>query len=415
MDVPRNPRDRQALEEKIHLLEAENSKLKADLHGSFFDEDPKVFKKATGFRNAVHARAELNLSGCKMELDALSRHHHDADPTLLTEMANLLADFMPDVKEEVKGALADCLGKIEKKDGTVSQRGRSCTVDTEHLFLIPFLYVMGGFYEWMAPLLPGIKISQEHFSRLLSLSLPVVVKNWVPRYYCDRSLPWLRTFCAPHSDEAKEGIDCVLFYDGSKHEIERSQGMREQRHTYNSYTKANIVQFIGVTNANGWFIDSTAFAGGKMKESNMVWTLGLWDRLNTEAAEAGEVFCIKLIVDRGFRDNRDYVEKHQGTESWPWPNLKLQVEVVHHLGTDEESTVAQHPPDEVEKNREIQARRWVNEKAFAYFNIAHFFDRVIRASTLPMIDAIQLLALAVANMKMGISTPESEQYRFGVK
>ena len=32
-----------------------------------------------------------------------------------------------------------------------------------------------------------------------------------------------------------------------------------------------------------------------------------------------------------------------------------------------------------------------------------------------MIDAIQLLALAVANMKMGISTPESEQYRFGVK
>ena len=409
--VPPNPRSPEEMEKRINRLEAENQELRGLQHLSFYKVPVEVFSKATGFRNANEARLECQSSGCRKELEAVSRHHHDADPVLLSEMAGILSDFMPGVADEVQLALSDCVSTISKPRVVKAPQGRVPIVDVDHFFLIPFLYIMGGFYEWSAPILPGIGVSQEHFSRLFSLSLPIIVGKWVPIYYCDRSMDWLRTWCAGNTEERNRGIDCVLYYDGSKHGVERSQGLHEQRHTYNSYVKDNILQFIGLTNSNGWFIDSSTFAGGKMHESAMVWTMGIWDRLNNDAGALGKVFFIKVIVDRGFRDTRDFVEENQGTLQWPWPHLKLEVELVEHLGTKAEPDRTQHPVEEVHLNRNIQARRWVNEKAFAYFNIAHFFDRVIRASTIPMIDMIKVVALGMANKKMEIATPESDEIR----
>lgn len=407
--VPPNPRDPEEMEKRIARLEAENEQLKNPTGLSFFQVPAEVFSKATGFRNPNEARLELESSGCKTELEALKRHHNDPDPELLREMAGVLSDFMPDASSDIHLALGDCLQKISDSHSTKAPQGRQPVVDVEHLFLIPFLYIMGGFYEWSAPILPGIGVSQEHFSRLLSLSLPIIVEKWVPRYYCHRGIQWLRTWCAGNVEERNRGVDCVFFYDGSKHGVERSQGLHEQRHTYNSYVKENILQFIGLTSSTGFFIDSSTFAGGKMHESDMVWTMDIWDRLSDEASASGEEYFIKVIVDRGFRDTRDFVAKNQGTPDWPWPNLKLEVEVVEHLGTKAEPDRTQHPVAEVFLNRRIQARRWVNEKAFAYFNIAHFFDRVIRSSTIPMIEMIKVVALAMANKKMGIPTPESNE------
>ncbi len=136
----------------------------------------------------------------------------------------------------------------------------------------------------------------------------------------------------------------------------------------------NILQFIGVTIGKGWFVEATGWAGGK-KESEMVWTLDVWARLDREAASRGITFNIHLIVDRGFRDNRNWIKETVDSGEWPWPSLDVTCEIVYHLRTKAEPDRTQHPPSEVEENRCVQSRRWVNEKAFAFFDISRFFGR----------------------------------------
>jgi hypothetical protein len=183
--------------------------------------------------------------------------------------------------------------------------------------------------------------------------------------------------------------------------VEKSSGLREQRVTYNSKEKTNIVQFIGLTNRKGWFVEAGTFAGGKAKESSLVWMLQIWGELETEGeGKYGEedVFHIHCIVDRGFRDAKNEAEEWNKKQQF----IKLTVEIVEHLGTEENPNRAQHEPVEVEKNREIQAKRWANEKAFRYFDISRFFSRCVRVSTLPLIESVKSVAVALANKRMNI-------------
>jgi hypothetical protein len=308
---------------------------------------------------------------------------------------------MPSLSEEVDLALAQCLQRAQKRQRKGDGRGAKARIDAQHLFLVPFLYIAGGFQQWAAPMLDGLRCSQQHFSRLLALSMPVVVEQWARRYYTTRNMAWLREHCPPSLNDPK-GADCTLFYDGSKYEVERSAGMREQRMTFSSVANFNILQFIGVTNSRGWFVESSFWAGGKMREVDMVWTLGLWDRIEEEAAAQDRPFWIHLIVDRGFRDNHAWIDSAQQEDGWPWPHLILSCEVVKHLGTEEEPDRTQHPQDEVEINRYIQARRWVNEKAFAYFDISRFFGRTIECTSVASMQLYKELNLGIANYRMNV-------------
>jgi hypothetical protein len=191
----------------------------------------------------------------------------------------------------------------------------------------------------------------------------------------------------------------VLFFDGSKFDLEKSSGLREQRMTYNKKEKTNILQFIGLTNRNGWFVEAGTFAGGKAKESSLVWMLRLWEELEVEGEfQDGEeeLFHVHCIVDRGFRDAKNEADEWNKKKQF----IKLTVEIVEHLGTKENPNRVQHDPAEVEKNREIQAKRWCNEKAFMYFDISRFFSRCVRVSTLPMIESVKNVAIALANKRM---------------
>jgi hypothetical protein len=400
-----NPRAYDELHRRVEALQHENELLRAQLEagamGSMFSLKKKTFHAATGFRRPAECLSEAESCGALARLSTLGRHEVECSTAHLEEQAQVLHALMPTLGEEVDLALARCLQRSQKRQKKGDGRGAKAKIDERHLFLIPFLYVVGGFQQWAAPMLDGLRCSQQHFSRLLALSFPVVVDSWAKRYYRKRNMAWLRENCPPsHNDP--EGADCTLFYDGSKYEVERSAGMREQRMTFSSVVNYNILQFIGVTNARGWFVESSLWAGGKMKEVDMVWTLDLWNRIEAEAAAQDRPFWIHLIVDRGFRDNSTWIDSEQQKDTWPWPHLILTCEVVKHLGTEAEPDRTQHPVEEVVENRYVQARRWVNEKAFAVFDASRFFDRVIQCTSIESVHLIKELNMGISNMRMGV-------------
>lgn len=400
-----NPRNQRSLEEENQRLRNEIKDLRAQLHGSFFELDDTIVKKSTGFESGGIALWELNKCSALSSLKAMDRHGTVFVSGILGDAAKELKSAFPGISDEVDAELEALLFREAKNRNDHETRGRETIVDDRHLFLVPFLYIIGCFLEWMSVFLPGIRVSGGHFSRLLNNSLPIVVQYWVPRYFQVRNIDWLRRHCSPRKDDPG-GVDCVLFWDGCKIGEERSEGMREQRSTYSSISLQNILQFIGVTNAYGWFVAASTMVGGQSKEVDMVWSLDLWEQLNSEAVDRGIVFWIHAYVDRGFRNNKKKVDEEQRSGAWPWNGLKLTIDIVKHLGTDEEPQRLQHPPEEVELNRSFQAKRWVNEKAFAYFKIARFYNRVVRNSVAHHIDGFKSLALAVANMEMGVPPVE---------
>ncbi len=407
--VAPNPRNIEQLQARFFSLQQENDALRAQVHGSFFEQKEKVFLKATGFANAIVAQREMRISGAFLALERTQRHQAAPTSATLEDAAAQVQAMMPGFSDEVEEALRSCKKRVEKfHHEKRSTKGRKRTIDDEHFFLVPFLYIVGGFQMWEAPLLPGIHLSESHFSRLLHIAAPIVAEKWCPRFFTMRSLAWLRKFCPPEAADAGQDVDAVLFYDGSKYEMEHSQGIREQRGTFSSVVNFNILQFIGLTNARGWFVAASTFAGGKMKESDMAWTMDFWDNLAELAEEDGKVFHLKLIVDRGFRDNKKKIEEEQASGDWPWKRLKITCQVVHHLGTDLEPERKQHDEEEVDWNRYVQARRWVNEKAFAYFNISRFFRRLIEIQSVGAIETFKTIALATANMRMRVPPPELE-------
>jgi hypothetical protein len=186
-------------------------------------------------------------------------------------------------------------------------------------------------------------------------------------------------------------------------ETERDLGIRGQKGEYSNVTGQPLVQVIAAVGSSGFIVEATHCRGGRASESDMSWGLDLWQRVNDEVDVP---FHIHLILDRGFRDFNDALTKCARSHDWPYPNLTVTSEVVEHLGTKAEPHRLQHEPDEAQKNRRLQARRWINEKAFAFLKNAHFFDRVIEASALYHINSILRIAFALANMRMGCEPME---------
>lgn len=394
-----NPADPSVLLKENERLRQENARLREELHGDLYNVNPELFMKATGFPTAAVAKEELSRNGLMDELGRLNLHMAEFPQGLIEECMQELAHAMPGLDEDIQAIALEMMAEERNLRPRHNAHGPNASVNAAHLFLIPFLYLIGGFLGWMAPLLPGIRVSKSHFSRLLNNVSPILAKLWVPRWFCSRGIDWLETYSPPGKGDP-EGAHCTVFWDGHKTPEQRSGGMREQRESFCSYVSDNVVQFIAVTTGRGWFIDASCCAGGQAKESDLVWRLSMWKRLQREAEERNKVFWIHALVDRGFRDNATAVQRWDRDGTWPYPNLKLTIEVVKHLGTEEEPQRSQHPPEEVEGNRRIQGRRWVNEKAFAYFKIARFWQRVIPLSVIQHINEYMLIALAVANMRM---------------
>lgn len=392
-----NPRERVALEARVRDAEARAAELEAQLFGDFYALDDHTFQAATGFATSGEAKWDAEKSGALDLLRSTGRHAVPLRADLIEPVAGLLAGEFPGLQGIIEEARDDLLRVAQEGAGSVRQ---SALTDW-HWFLIPFLYVYGGVEEWMAPLLPGIRVSASHFSRLLDIGVPIVAEKWAHGYFQERGVDWLRANCAAPKDY-HVSCDIVLLYDGSKFPLEHSSGMREQRSTYSSVVNDNILQLIAVTNMRGWFVEATRATGGRAKETEMAMALPMWERLNSELKERFEDLRVHLIVDRGFRDNIHHFEEAQSLGSWQFGNLVVTAESPHFLHTKDAPQRSQHPAAEALENRLVQGRRWMNEKVFAFLKDARFFQRTIKASTLHIVDELLCIACGIANKKMGV-------------
>ena len=396
---PINPREPAELERRVRELEDDVTLLRAKVHGSFFDVHRDTFSAATGFSDAADAILEFRAAGGEQRFSQIDRHHGSDVVDLLPQAAQTIKEAFADIDPAVVDNALDRIEKRMKKRGSHSVQGRKPVVDGAHVFLMPFLYLFGGFFEWAFRLLPGFHIGQSQASLLLQRSIDLLAQYWVPRYCCYWGIDWLRKFCA-REEKDPQTADAVLYLDGSKMEQERDEGVRGQRAGYSSVAGDHVGQVIGVTiNASCWIFELSFCAAGQVSETSLVWRLKMFERINNEAKQRGEHFHLHLIVDRGFRELMKQIEKQQRDGSWPFEHLRVTVEIVEHLGTGDEPERTQHAASEVQKNRAIQARRWVNEKAFAFLKQAHFLDRPLDASVMYHINSILCILAAIANKR----------------
>jgi hypothetical protein len=193
-------------------LEEKNASLAEQLVGSFFGTRDAVFLNATGFCSPAEAKKEMRETGCLAIFENQSRSHRWLALDNVNAIEDELLRCMPGCEDEIKAVAAELRGRSGQERTPQMKRGKKRVVDDEHLFLIPFLYVMGGFLEWQFELLPGFGVQQQHISELLHLSLPVVCSKWVPRYYRVPDRAWLRKYCAPIEGEPKVCFFCFFSF-----------------------------------------------------------------------------------------------------------------------------------------------------------------------------------------------------------
>jgi hypothetical protein len=180
---PTNPREPDELERRVRELEQKLESLEKELHGSFFNVHRDTFSAATGFSDAADAFLEFGAAGGENRFSEIDRHHGSDVVDLLPQAAKTIKEAFVDIDPAV---VDDALKKVQKrleKRESHSAQGRKPVVDAAHVFLMPFLYLFGGFFEWAFRLLPGFHIGQSQASLLLQRSMDVA-QYLVPRYYC---------------------------------------------------------------------------------------------------------------------------------------------------------------------------------------------------------------------------------------
>ena len=158
MQVPSNPAARLEMEERIRALEKENAVLQSRLKGDFFHVHTEAFASASGFRDADHALRELQESGCCERLKQMDRHRAVPPVAHYEQARDILLKALPGLEAAVRKAYEHESKKVARV-GPKAKQGRKAVVDERHLFLLPFLYIFGGLFEWAGHFLPMEKIA----------------------------------------------------------------------------------------------------------------------------------------------------------------------------------------------------------------------------------------------------------------
>jgi hypothetical protein len=270
----------------------------------------------------------------------------------------------------------------------------------------------------MAPFLPGIGVSQGHFSRLLVNATPVVASCWASKYYRVRPLAWLLEYASPKVrtptrdqdkhvvDENLEKADIVICVDGYTALCEKSHGGAEQKQIFEWQKSGEPkMRIIEVCALNGVVVEMSHATGGRETEFQVVASMRIIDRINSEAKAAGKHVNLHIVLDRGFYDY------HKDFEKKLWSHVKVTSSSPYHLvkpGKKSEAEKAegrrkQHPNEEVEWNRTVASERWVNEVSIGGINHARFLHRLLDLSMLHAIDHFLAIAAAQVNFRLNVA------------
>lgn len=353
-DVPR-PYSFQNLVQRVAQLQEEVQELRRANVAGASALDPTTFRALTGFFMDAVARTEYELAGGDDVFDAVERHGTHLSPQVVQEAYDLMLHGYPAVHAELQRAKETVVQRRVADSGLEKANcGPKAVVSGYHLFLLVFMYVHGGMMEFTAPFLPGIQVSQSHFSRLLMNATPVVASKWAARYYCKRGLDWLLENASPNAAMATNtmgrnfpedfvGADIVLGMDGGTIRSERSHGSVEQKSMFDwSKDNQNEVRVLVIHALSGAIVDVTTATGGRTFEVEIAESLDLMDRLNEEAEEIGRMVKLHFVVDRGFDDFRAWLSKQQ----WDWLTVTVGIPAFlqPHITREQKAAGVVRPP-----------------------------------------------------------------------
>lgn len=388
--------------------------------------DDETFSKLTGFRSVREAEDEFEKVGGDAAFSQIKRHGTPIAGEALDRVMEVLNQQMPDLHEPLAAARTEVFSRRVNVSERISNRGRPELVDQFHCFLLVFAYVHGGVLEFQAPFIPGLGVTESHFSRLLNVFTPVVAAQWASLYYRQRDLAWMCKNCAPTLLKTSEtaahdphdpdllNAHIVLAFDGGTVKCEKSQGGREQKENYDWLKdKQNEVRVIIVSSLSGAIVDMNSAMGGRKKEVEVVTAMEVLERLAEEAAEGEDEVRVHLLLDRGFYDFAASVRAEK------WGKLTVTIGMPLHLNApigrgrrrkkDEppEKKRKQHEVEEVLLNRQVASERWINEWSVGQLKNNRLFKRLLDLSIAHHIDDFLSIAAALVNLRIGIKAVHS--------
>jgi hypothetical protein len=399
----------------IRALQVRVAELESLCERSMRNIDDKVFYRVTGFLNARDAAGEFEKAGGENVFGSARRDRTFLDPVRMPDVRKLLHLQFPRQQELVDRGCDQLAQKLEEESLPRGRGGAPPAVDAFHLFLIPFVYIYGGLDESLAPILPGISVSQSHFSRLLRVSAHLVLEKWVPLYYCKRDLAWLCSHCGPNhmpgrfdrlEPQMRDKLlmsSIVLLIDGATFLSEKSGGGRQQKHMYDwSKDSAQEARVLLICDLYGRILHVSPSVGGRTFEVEVAATLQILEDLNSDALASQVSLHVTFVVDRGFRD---FVLSKGNTS---WSNLTVDFVIPHHLNvpgkrghrkTAEEKAAKrkQHDESEVQTNRSVASVRWINEWSVGALKHCRLFHRLLDLTILPHFDTYLEIAAAISN------------------
>lgn len=379
--------------------------------------DVMTFHHLTGFRDLAQARTEYEKAGGDTFFARVERRKTFLDPEAVNEAYRQMQQQYPHKEEALERALHVVASRRGFGPDEKERRASHQVVDNFHLFLLVFMYIHGGALQFMAPFLPGIKVSQGQFSRLLVNATPEVARVWASKYYCKRPLQWLQQHASPrvkpHTRDENKRVydkdlnkaDIVLCMDGYTVLCEKSDGTSEQKEIYEwSKSKEPKMRIIVVCTLAGVVVELSSATGGRRSETDIALGLGLADRINEEAAAMGRRVRLHFVLDRGFYFFRDDLAKRK------WTYVKVTFSIPYHLvkpgkKSDAEKAAGlpkQHPAEEVEWNRTVAEERWINEASVGGINRARFLHRMLDLTTLHLIDNFLAISAAQENLLLNV-------------
>lgn len=414
-EIPERDLDPLRLCRIIGTLQARVLELEREVLGGVGNLPQETFFALTGFRDVATARKEFEKAGGHAVFGSLARHGTALDAESLKRALEIALDQMPGCGAELQAAYAAVFARRVHGDSKASQQGRKPIVDSFHLFLLPFMYVHGGMLQAWAPFLPGVGVSQSHFSRLVTVATPVVSWSWASNYYCKRGLAWLLQNARPSLDTPPllsnaAHADIVLFIDGMSLEAEKSDTGIEQKELFDwSKDKMPLLRVLVVTTADGTIVEISEVSGGRATEVMVARSMAMIERLSAEAWQLQREVRLHFIVDRGFLDLANSVHEQR------WPNLNVTIDIPHHLnppvgrgkyvrGAPKAKKRKQHEAQEVEYNRMVAAVRWVNEVAVGALKRCRLLQHRIDLSVVHNITAFLHIAAALVNYQKAVNS-----------
>ena len=349
--------------------------------------DSRTFHSLTGFASWQSAKTEFHLISAEIE-SSVSRHsvvHQRED--LFDKAAEDIGFNLPGLGDALTEVVEEMRKELFLRDAPKRQHTAGEKVDDFHVFLIPFLTLRNGAGQYFAPVLPGIRCTQQHYSRLLRNCAPVVAKHWAPHYYKIRDLAWVKEHC---TSPCGHYID--LFLDGTEPPT-RKHGAYIEEHMMYSGKKKQHTLLIGVlSNRREEIVEISPAMAPRMSENFIARHLQTLSALDDEIQRTeGSPIAVRLFLDRGYY----FFNQNPPT----FGHIQLQIELPHHLNAPQRQVAKRKHFDaeEVVQNIWVAANRWVNEKTVGRFNHGKFWKHTMELSMLPLIEDMKTIQAALVN------------------